>query len=309
VAAHGLTIPKTSSRAITSPAGTADTMEVLARVDLTVEEMRDVVGRSRGCVIWGGRVNLSPADDVLISVERPLGIDTPEQMVASILSKKLAAGSTHLLLDLPFGPSAKVRDADDALRLRKLFEFVGARLGLVVQVALSKVSQPVGRGVGPLLEARDVLAVLEGAADAPADLRERAVALAGRLLEMDPALRGGSGPERARELLSSGAAARKLEEIRAAQGASPLNTSIGRLTHEVVADRSGVIQAIDCLTIAQIARTAGAPTDAGAGVDLLHRVGDRVEAGEPLCRLHASDPFDFGFAVEAAGETGGFSLA
>jgi thymidine phosphorylase len=73
----------------------------------------------------GRHVNLSPADDILISVERPLGIDTREQMVASIISKKLSAGSTHLLIDLPVGPAAKVTNATEAMRLRKLFEFVG----------------------------------------------------------------------------------------------------------------------------------------------------------------------------------------
>ena len=92
VAAHGLTIPKTSSRAITSPAGTADTMEVLAKVDLSVDQMKDVVAACNGCLMWGGHVNLSPADDILIAVERPLSLDTREQMVASIMSKKIAAG-------------------------------------------------------------------------------------------------------------------------------------------------------------------------------------------------------------------------
>jgi len=308
VAAHGMTIPKTSSRAITSPAGTADTMEVLARVDLTSEEMHEVVDRCGGCVVWGGRVNLSPADDVLISVERPLGVDTAEQMVASILSKKVAAGSTHLLLDLPYGPSAKVRDTGAAQRLRKLFEFVGARMGLVIDVALTHATQPIGRGVGPLLEARDVLAVLSGAADAPADLRDKGVMLAGRLLEMDPALPGGQGEARARELLQSGAAARKLDEIRRAQGPSPLTAELGPLSHEATAPRDGTVTAIDCLQIASIARTAGAPTDAGAGVLMLKRIGDVVRRGEPLCRIHACDPFDFGFAVEAAGETAGFDI-
>jgi thymidine phosphorylase len=125
VAAHGLTIPKTSSRAITSPAGTADTMEVLARVDLSVEAMKQVVTACHGCLVWGGHVNLSPADDIFISVERPLSIDTREQMVASIMSKKMAAGSTHLLIDLPIGPAAKLTNAMEAMRLRKLFEFVG----------------------------------------------------------------------------------------------------------------------------------------------------------------------------------------
>jgi thymidine phosphorylase len=309
VAAHGLTIPKTSSRAITSPAGTADTMEVLARVELSPEAMRDVVERCGGCIVWGGKVNLSPADDVLISVERPLGIDTAEQMVASILSKKAAAGSTHLVVDMPVGPAAKIRDTRAALRLRKLFEFVASRLGISIDVMVTDGSRPVGRGVGPVLETRDVLAVLEGHPDAPSDLRDKSVRLAGRLLESDPAVLGGQGEVRALELLASGAARRKMEEIREAQGPSPLAAEIGPLTHEVAAARGGRVTAVDCLRIATIARLAGAPNDAGAGVDLLHTVGDDVRAGDPLYRIHGLDAAEFGRAVEAAGQDGGFVVA
>jgi len=151
VAAHGLSIPKTSSRAITSPAGTADTMEVLAEVDLSVAEMKKVVEDCKGCLVWGGHVNLSPVDDILIGVERPLNLDTREQMVASIMSKKLAAGSTHLLIDIPVGPTAKVRDATEAMRLRKLFEDVSDQIGLHVEVVVTDGVQPIGRGVGPVL--------------------------------------------------------------------------------------------------------------------------------------------------------------
>ncbi len=307
-AAHGLTIPKTSSRAITSPSGTADTMEVLMRVDLSEAEMREAVEKCGGCLIWGGRVDLSPADDVLISVERPLSIDTPEQMVASILSKKAAAGSTHLVIDMPVGPFAKLRDTSAALRLRKLFEFVGARLGLTIDILTTDGSQPIGRGVGPVLEARDVMAVLENRADAPADLREKAIVLAGRVLEFDDGVSGGSGAARARELLESGAAAAKLEEIAAAQGPSPLNNELAPLVYEVPAPHSGWIEAIDCLRIARIARLAGAPTDAGAGLELLKRNGDAVRAGEPLYRIYGLDPADFGFAREAADAVSGFKV-
>ncbi|MGA0604053.1 thymidine phosphorylase family protein [Caulobacter sp. KR2-114] len=309
VAAHGLLIPKTSSRAITSPAGTADTMEVLARVDLSEDEMRAVVERCGGCVVWGGRVNLSPADDVLISVERPLSIDTPEQMVASILSKKLAAGSTHLVLDIPVGPTAKVRDRRSALKLKKAFEFVSRGIGLDLQVLITDAPQPVGRGIGPALEARDVLAVLRGQADAPADLRDKALMLAGAILEADPALPGGAGLARATELLRSGAALAKLEAIIEAQGPSPASGALGELTHEVRAVRSGAIDTIDCLRIAAIARLSGAPTDPGAGVDLCVKRGDTVRRGDPLYRIHASEPSDFGFAVEAAGVDDGFRFA
>ncbi|HWF77636.1 MAG TPA: thymidine phosphorylase family protein [Caulobacteraceae bacterium] len=309
VAAHGLLIPKTSSRAITSPAGTADTMEVLARVDLNEDEMRDVVERCGGCLIWGGRVNLSPADDVMISVERPLGVDTPEQLVASIMSKKVSAGSNHLVVDMPVGPSAKLRDPAAALRLRKLFEFVAARTGLSIDITTTDGSRPIGRGVGPLLEARDVLAVLEGKPDAPRDLADKAALLAGRLLEIDPEVRGGRGQARARELIASGAARRKLDEMIEAQGPSPLNARLGTLAHEVTAPCAGRVVAINCERVAAVARLAGAPTDPGAGLELLKTVGDDVRAGDPLYRIHGDEPSEFGFAVEAAADKSGFVLA
>jgi thymidine phosphorylase len=308
VAAHGLTIPKTSSRAITSPSGTADTMEVLARVELTEDEMRDVVDRCNGCIVWGGHVNLSPADDVLIAVERPLSIDTPEQMVASILSKKIAAGSTHLLVDMPMGPTAKIRSNIHAQRVKKLFEFVASRLGLAAQVVITDGSQPIGKGVGPALEARDVLSVLDNAADAPADLREKSIRLAGMVLEYDPDLPGGQGERRARELLETGKARKALYRMIEAQGPPPRSAPLGHLTHEAVATRDGVITSIDCFRIARIARTAGAPNDPGAGIDLLKKVGQSVRKGEPLYRVHGLDPSDFTAAKTAAEEETGYSI-
>lgn len=308
VAAHGLKMPKTSSRAITSPAGTADTMEVLANVDLSLEAMQALVDRENACLVWGGHVNLSPADDILISVERPLGIDSYEQLVASILSKKLAAGSTHLLIDLPVGPSAKVRSPAEAVRLRKMFEYVGREIGMHVEVVITDGSQPVGRGIGPVLEARDVMAVLRNEADAPADLRERAVFLAGRVLDFDPALRGGEGEARARELLASGAALAAMERIIAAQGPSPDPPCPGALTMDVPAPATGTVSAIDCHRLARIARLAGAPLDKGAGIDLFRRVGEPVRAGEALYRIHACIAADFRFACEMAMEASGYSV-
>lgn len=308
VAAHGLPIPKTSSRAITSPAGTADTMEVLTRVDLSIQEMKSVVERHSGCLVWGGHVNLSPADDILISVERPLSIDTREQMVASILSKKLAAGSTHLVIDIPIGPSAKVRSHTDAMRLRKLFEFVGDSIGLNIETVVTDGSQPIGRGIGPVLEARDVMAVLRSEPGAPPDLREKSLQLAARLLEFDPKLRGGSGYERAKQILDSGQALKKMNDIIDAQGRNATAYPIGPLTKEVVATRDGHVAAIDCWRIARIARLAGAPMDKGAGIDLFRKLGDPVTAGTPLYRIHACVQADFDFATQMASEDCGFTV-
>ncbi len=308
VAAHGLPIPKTSSRAITSPAGTADTMEVLARVDIGVEEMREIVEACRGCLVWGGHVNLSPADDILISVERPLALDAREQMVASIISKKLAAGSTHLLIDIPVGPTAKVSSAAEAMRVRKLFEFVGDRLGIKVEVVTTDGRQPVGRGIGPVLEAQDVMAVLGNDPHAPQDLREKSLRMAAHLLEYDPNLRGGSGYERAKSLLDSGAAAKQMQRIIDAQGPSGCRNEIGLLTRDIISDKDGFVHAVDCLRLNRLARKAGAPIDKGAGIALLKKIGERVDAGEPLYRIHACERSEFDLAAAAAKEDSGYLI-
>lgn len=308
VAAHGLIIPKTSSRAITSPSGTADTMEVLANVDFSAERMREIVASEKAVLAWGGRMNLSPADDVLISVERPLRIDTFEQMVASILSKKLAAGSTHMVIDIPVGPTAKVRSQSEAVRLRKLFEYVAGKVGLTIDVVLTDGSQPIGRGIGPVLEARDVMAVLRNDADAPDDLRERALLLAGRVLDFDPQLEGGRGYARALDLLASGKALAAMERLIAAQGAQTETFRPGAQHCEILADADGAVAAIDCHLVARIARLAGAPMDKGAGIDLIRKIGDPVRRGEPLYRIHAQSEAGLRFARELAAEGSGYRL-
>jgi thymidine phosphorylase len=309
VAAHGLPIPKTSSRAITSPAGTADTMEVLARVNVGADEMKTIVAACNGCLVWGGHVNLSPADDILISVERPLSLDTREQMVASIMSKKLAAGSTHLLIDLPVGPTAKLTTGAEAMRMRKLFEFVGDRFGIAVEVITTDGHQPIGNGIGPVLEAEDVMAVLANDPSAPKDLREKSLRLAAHLLEYDPKLRGGTGYARARELLDSGAALRQMQKIIDAQGPASCRTDLGHLTFDVKAGSDGIVAGIDCLQLNRLARTAGAPLDKGAGIKLFKKIGDRVESGEPLYRIYAFDQSEYDLAAASAKSDAGYAIA
>ena len=296
VAAHGMLIPKTSSRAITSPAGTADTMEVLANVELDIRKLHDIVRKNRACLAWGGTAELSPADDIMIAVERPLGIDSLGQMVASILSKKLAAGSTHLLIDIPVGPTAKVRQMRQAQRLRKLFEFVADQLAIHLEVVITDGRQPVGSGIGPVLECRDVMQVLQNDPEAPPVLRQKALRLAGRVLEFDPDIRGGDGFDIARDILDSGRALAKMQDIIEAQGRQGERYTPAPLVYEVKATVAGVVTFIDNYRMARIARLAGAPMDKGSGVDLLKKLGDPVVEGEPLYRLHARFPADFRFA-------------
>ncbi len=308
VTAHGMWCPKTSSRAITSPAGTADTMEVLAEVELPVARLTDIVRATHGCLAWGGTAELSPADDILISVERPLGIDSPGQLVASILSKKIAAGSTHLVLDIPVGPTAKVRSMPDAQRLKRLFEYVAARLNLQLDAVITDGSQPIGRGVGPVLEARDVMQVLHNDPDAPQDLRHKALHLAGRVIEFDPDVRGGDGYRIARDILDGGRALAQMNAIIDAQGRRLAPPPVGELGFDVSAPASGVVTGMDNLRLARIARLAGAPQIKGAGIDLRAKLGSSVREGDTLYRVHAQFDADLQFARRMAGPDCGYRI-
>ena len=300
VSAHGMLMPKTSSRAITSPAGTADTMEVLAYVDHTPERLREIVQKERAFLVWGGTAKLAPADDILIAVERPLSMDSPGQLIASILAKKIAAGATHLLIDIPVGDTAKIRNHTDALKLRKIFEYVGEHMGLHLEVVITDGSQPIGRGVGPVLETMDIMKVLENDPQAPLELREKALMLAGRIIEFDPDVRGGQGYVIARDILESGRALAKMNAIIDAQGRNTAPMTLGKLQHNVVATEKGTIKAIDNLKTASIARLAGAPMDKGAGVYLHKKVGDKVNVGDLLYTIYAEFNADFNFAIQAS---------
>ncbi|MEM2969739.1 MAG: thymidine phosphorylase, partial [Candidatus Bathyarchaeia archaeon] len=157
VAAAGLTIPKSSSRAITSAAGTADRVEVLMPVNLELKEMQRVVEKTNGCMVWGGTLNLAPADDIFIRVENPLSIDP--LLLPSIMSKKKAVGANLMVLDIPTGRGTKVKTIGEADLLAKDFMELGRRLDIKVQCAVTYGEQPIGHTIGPALEAREALAV------------------------------------------------------------------------------------------------------------------------------------------------------
>jgi thymidine phosphorylase len=295
VAACGLTIPKTSSRAITSPAGSADTMETLAPVDIDIAHIRRVVEREHGCIAWGGGVNLSPADDILIRVERPLGLDSDGQLVASVLSKKYAAGSSHVLIDIPVGRTAKVRSPEAAQSLSARLLAVAQALGIKMQTIITDGSQPVGRGIGPALEAFDVLAVLQNADDAPNDLRQRALLLAGQVLELGGKAPSGDGQEMARTVLESGLAWRKFQAICEAQGGMRQPPRAAH-THVVVSTHRGHVTAVDNRRLARVAALAGAPKAHAAGVLFHAPIGTAVEVGQPLLTIHAESPGELAYA-------------
>ena len=297
VAAYGLTMPKTSSRAITSPAGTADTMEVLTNVTLSADEIEHVVKQEGGCFVWGGTAQLSPADDVLIKIEKALDIDSEGQLIASVLSKKAAAGSTHVVIDIPVGETAKVRSMEMAQKLQNHMETVGNSVGLNVKVVITDGSQPVGNGIGPTLEAMDILKVLKNEERAPIDLKERVVLLAGELLELSGKVASGAGRQTALQLLESGKAYEKFLAICKAQGRFT-RPVLAPYKTEIRAETSGILKRIDNRKIAKLAKLSGAPQSKSAGILLNVHLNDSVEKDQLLYILYAESQGELHYALE-----------
>jgi thymidine phosphorylase len=261
--------------------------------------MRRVVEREGGCIVWGGSVRLSPADDILIQIERALDVDSEGQLVASVLSKKIAAGSSHLVLDMPVGPTAKVRSAEAAHDLSRRLSDVASVFGLSTTVVVSDGRQPVGRGIGPSLEAYDVLSVLQQAARAPEDLKLRACTLAGALLELGGKAPHSQGAVLAAQTIENGRAWAKFQRICEAQGGQR-TPPVASQQHPLLAQVSGRVSVIDNRKIAKLAKLAGAPDTKAAGVELHVRLGDVVRAGEPLCTLHADTAGELNYALDYA---------
>ncbi len=284
VAAAGFTIPKTSSRAITSPAGTADRVETLCPVNLSINEIKDVVSKTNGCLVWGGSLELAPADDLFIQIEYPLGIDP--MLLPSILSKKKAIGATHVAIDIPTGMGAKIKTRTEAYTLASDFVDLGKRLGLNIQCALTFGDQPLGCSIGPALEAKEALTTLMGGG--PPDLREKAVSLAGMLFEM---IEVENGRVKAEEMLDSGKAERKMREIIGAQGGNPNvkpdEIPIGTESAVVKSERAGKVLWLSTEDIVRIAREAGAPKEKGAGVVLHSKLGETVHKDDVLLEIYA----------------------
>jgi len=303
VAAAGLMIPKTSTRAILSPSGTVDTMEVLAPIDLSSDEIIEITRRIGGVITWTRSANLSPVDAILIErVEHPLSIDPESLIYASIMSRKYAAGVKRLVLDIPTGPESKVETMKDARRIARNMITLGDRLGIRVEAAISYGGQPIGEFIGPALEAREALTTLITGGKGVGSLVEKAVALAGILLELGGIAPIGEGSNLARDILTSKKAYDKMRQIIEAQGGNPdikpEDIEVGSYREVVRAPMKGYVTAVSNRAITRIARAAGAPKDKGAGVRVFGKRGDRVEPGDPLLEIYSSSESRLQAALE-----------
>jgi AMP phosphorylase len=284
-ASLGVVMPKTSSRAITSAAGTADVIELLANVDFPVSKLKEIVKKTGACLAWGGALGLAPVDDKLIRVERLLNLDPESQLIASILAKKLAVGSKYVLIDVPYGENAKV-DKKHALKLKDKFLKVGKHFGLKMDVVLTDGSQPIGNGIGPVLEMQDVIRVLKRE-NSPKDLENKSLFLAGRILEMVGKAKKGQGESIAREVLYSGRAFRKFDEIISAQGKKYIDLKPAKFRFDIKANSNGKIKSIDNKAINTLGRILGCPTDKESGLYIYKHNGELVRRGEAIVTLYS----------------------
>ena len=272
-------------------------LETMTQVNLSIERIMEVVGRENGCFAWGGSVKLSPADDILIAIEKALDVDSAGQMIASVLSKKAAAGASHVLIDIPIGDTAKVRTKDEALHLQSYFEAVGNAIGLKVKVVLSDGSQPVGRGIGPALEALDVLAVLRNQDHAPLDLKDKAIHLSGLLLEFSGTIDKGNGDRTARKILENGLAYAKFLSICMAQGGFK-EPQLAKHQFNVLSEKAGIVKTIDNRKLAKVAKLAGAPLYPSAGIHFNAPIGLKVEQGQSLFTIFAESEGVLNYVIE-----------
>lgn len=306
IAAAGFQIPKTSSRAITSPSGTADTMEVVSPVTFTIPQIQHIVGKVGGCIVWGGHMGLAPADDILIQVERPLAFESYDKIIVSVMAKKVASGANHIIIDLPVGPTMKIQHFKDAEMIAKKFELLAKKFKVKMIFDINEARQNAGRGIGPVLEARDVFQVLEQVPERALALESKALRLAGKLLTLCYSDKKGKqnidGEIVAKELLSSGKALSKMREIIKAQGGHPDVVSSKLLPaknqYEIRSMKKGMISSMNNREISVICKVLGCPVDKRAGMFLNRKLEEKVDKGDILATLYSSDNYQLKEAVE-----------
>ncbi|MGD8918358.1 MAG: AMP phosphorylase [Nitrosopumilaceae archaeon] len=285
IASEGYTIPKTSSRAITSVAGTADRAEVLMPVEFPIKKMLEIVKKSNGCIMWGGAIDLAPADDMFVKTEFSLHIDP--LLLPSIMSKKKAVGATHLVVDIPTGRGAKMKTTGEADLLARDIIELGRRLGIHTHCVLTFGDQPIGNCIGPALEAREALEVIMNKIKVP-DLIDKTCNIAGSLFEL---LGRKNGYSLAKKILESGKAEKKLREIIKAQGGDPAikpeDIKIGKYRFDFHSETTGNVLWMENRVIVEIGRAAGAPKDKGSGIVFNKKIGDGVKTGEILYTIYA----------------------
>lgn len=314
VAAAGFKIPKLSSRAITSPAGTADTMETLAPVTFSVEKVKKIVDTVGGCIVWNGAMGIAPADDIIIKVEEPLSFESFDKVIVSIMAKKIAVSTNHLVLDIPVGSTMKIRHFADAEKVARKFQLLAKKFNMKISIDINQTSEPAARGVGPILEARDVLYVLEQDTARPMQLETKALRLAGKLLNLcfADSDKKKDGEDEAKKILQNGTALKKFKEIVKAQGgsASIHSSDIKLAKHKafITSPVKGKVTKVNNYNINSIAKILGAPDDKFAGIYMLKRIDNEVAKNENIAIFYSTDAYRIKEALATYANLGIFTI-
>jgi len=292
ISSLGILIPKTSSRAVTSEAGTADVIETISPVEFSLEKIKKIVKEVNACLVWGGSLKLAPADDRILRVSYELGIEPFSKMIVSIMAKKVAMGATHLVIDMPIGEGTKISNFCEAKKVKKTFLYLAKRFNIKARVIIEKVDGPIGRGIGPALEIRDVLKVLEQTPDRPLDLEKRAIKLAGALLELTEKTKTGNGEKMALNQLKNGEALSQFQKIIEAQQGMKFITyekvPLGEFSYEFKSEKEGIVSKINLKELIRITRLLGSPSTKQAGIYLNKTIKEKVLKGDTLFTLYST---------------------
>ena len=302
--AAGLVMAKLSGRALGHTGGTIDKFEAIpgVRTELSLPEVIRQV-KEIGMVIADHTSELVPADRLLYELRDVTGTVPSLPLIAgSILSKKLAGGADAIVLDVKSGDGAFMRTLEDARALAETLVRVGNRLGKRFSALITAMDQPLGYMAGNALEVRQAIEVLRG--EGPQDLREVTLALGAELLLLTGEENDmGAARGKLAELLDSGAAWEKFRTLVAAQEGrleaidDPSLLPQARQVEQILAPEAGYVTrlaarkvGVACGLLGAGREVKGQAVDPAAGVELLVKVGDRVEKGQPLARLHVGRP-------------------
>ncbi len=298
----GIKMPKTFSKAITTPAATGECVSVLMDISFSKKEIEALVKKNNCCLVRGGGLDLAPADEKLIKVAYPLSMQSYSRTIVSIMAKKYAMGINHSLIDIPVWPSAKVPDMKTAKRLKQKYEYVGKKLGMKMHVEITDALQPIGAGIGAVLQVREVLRVLQQHPKRPMDLEKKAVYLCSKIIELVGMAKGKDAMKLAYGQLISGKARAMMQKIISAQhGDAKINSEkleLAKMQKDIHAEKSGKVKYIDMKVVNVAARTLGSPLDLQAGLYLHKKLGDAVKKSEVIYTMYANDESKIRLAKE-----------
>ena len=303
VAVFDVAVPQLSGRGLGHTGGTLDKLESIPgwRASMSNEEIYSQLGEGCGAVICAAGAGLAPADKKLYALRDITStVDCIPLIASSIMSKKIAEGTGSLVLDVKVGSGAFMKNIDDARELARTMVDLGSDAGVRTRALLTDMSTPLGLKVGNALEVAESVEVLAGGG--PADVVDLTVALAREMLEsagvhdadVEAALAGGRAMDTWRAMIRE-------------QGGDPdAPLPVSKHTHTVTAEADGVLEALDALAVGVASWRLGAgravkddPVQAGAGIELHAKPGQRVRKGQPLLTLHTDDEWRIPRALES----------